>query len=221
MENYKGFYGIIEGNDGTGKSTQVEMLADWLRDEVGIAEVYTAHEPAGCPISDELRTIIKNGELERDPLTNALLFTAARRALWLQQAEPVLDRGGVVLTARSDISTVVYQGYGEGVDIQTIRDMTTRYMPKRYQFPDWQVYLDVDDSTREQRIAQRGEITNPDTFEAKDAAFQQRLRDGYRAEATHRGMQRVDAGRPIDAIQHELRARVKPHLSHCALRNSN
>ena len=92
-------YIVIEGQDATGKSTQVEMLANYLREQG--KEVVTMHEPDGdLESAHELRRIIKDKTYNLEPMTHVLLFTAARQELWRKLAEPVLKRGGFVVSAR-------------------------------------------------------------------------------------------------------------------------
>lgn len=199
-----GFYIVGEGNDGTGKSTQIDLLANYLQKEFAL-ETYVMHEPDGCPISSEIRTIIKNGELERDPVTNVLLFTASRHETWFREAMPVLERGGAVLSARNSLSTEIYQGIAEGLGVDYVRQVTSAFMNERYMNPDLTVIFDVDDATRQQRIAGRGALEKPDTFESRGGDFQALLNDGYREIARERGYQVINAARSIDAVQRSFR----------------
>jgi len=204
----RGKYVVIEGHDGTVKSTQVEMLSDLLSQR-GIESI-TTHEPAGSPVSDELRTIIKNGDLERDPITNLLMFTASRRATWLQMGESALNRGAWVLGARNWYSTMAFQGYGEGLDIEHIRDTTQQYTPQSYWKPDSTIILTMDDEEeRRKRIGGRGELENPDTFESKDAEFQKRVYDGYAQIAQDLEIPTVDASPEKYVVAQEIWRIVK------------
>lgn len=90
-----GRYLVIEGSDGTGKSTQVDLVAAYLCKR-GVATM-VIHEPAGTPMADALRGLVKDGRIPRQPLTNLLLFTAARYEAW-QVAQAALDRGQWVLS---------------------------------------------------------------------------------------------------------------------------
>lgn len=199
-----GKYIVVEGNDGTGKSTQVELLADYLREQG--KEVYVLHEPAGTPIADAIRTVIKDGSLERDGYTNLLLFTAARHENW-KVAKTALERGAWVLSARNYISTEVYQGYGEGLDVAMIRDVTRTFTDETYMRPDYTFVLHLPaGDEREARIQQRGELETKDTFESRDDAFQSKINDGYQKVAASYGFQLIDADQSIDDIQIEIRA---------------
>lgn len=201
----RGKYVVIEGNDGTGKSTQVELLAEHLRTN-GI-DTFVTHEPAGTPIADAIRTVIKNGELERDGLTNLLLFTAARHENW-RQAKNELVKGKWVISARNFISTEVYQGYGEGIPIEQIHGITREFTDDQYMKPDFTFVLSLDNDARDKRIKQRGALTHKDTFEARDREFQDKLNLGYIETAKRYGFPLIDANRSIDDIQAEIRELV-------------
>ena len=104
-------YIVIEGQDGTGKSTQAELLKKHF--ESAGKEVVMLEEPDGdLPQAHDLHDMILTRGYNLEPLTNVLLFTAARVELWKKIAEPVLKRGGVVISARNYWSTLAYQGYG-------------------------------------------------------------------------------------------------------------
>jgi dTMP kinase len=202
-----GKYIVIEGADGTGKSTQLELLEQYLKDQGH--EVLVVQEPGGDPLSDKLRDIIKDGSLARDPWTNVLLFTAARRSVWLQTIKPALDNGKWVIAARNYISTVAYQGYGEGVDIQNILDYTRDNVSDAYMSPDLVVVLTInDEDARDSRIGQRSAEYDLDTFESKPQVFQQAMQDGYAKFASERRLTTIDANQSIEAIQQEIRSKL-------------
>ncbi len=202
-----GQYIVVEGNDGTGKSTQVEQLAEWLQDAHNI-QAYIAHEPAGTPMADAIREVIKNGTLERDPQTDLLLFTASRREIWLR-ARRELALGHWVLSARNYLSTEAYQGYGDGVPLETIRSVTREFVGEDYFAPDHTFILALtDEQERKNRIGNRGELETPDTFEMRDADFQRRVNNAYLRIAADHGIEVIDARRSIDDIQEEIRRAV-------------
>ena len=200
----QGEYIVIEGNDGTGKSTQVKQLAEYLESVHGI-ESFIAEEPAGTPIADEIRSLIKNGDLERTPETNLLLFTAARREIW-QRASRELQLGRWVLSARNYVSTLAYQGAGEGVDETLITDITRQFVDEDYMNPDHTIILTLgDSSTRTARIDNRGALEKPDTFESKPSDFQDRVNSAYIEIATKNNYPLIDASQSVDDIQQEIR----------------
>jgi dTMP kinase len=202
-----GKYIVIEGTDGTGKSTQVGLLRAALA-ERGIESI-EFHEPEGAPIADAIRTVIKNGDLERDGYTNLLLFTAARHEIWQQRARPALTEGKWVIAARNYYSTLAYQGYGEGLNRDLIVETTERFTEPLYMQPDHSLILTLnDEAERRKRISQRGELEKPDTFESRDDSFQQRISDGYLAIAQAYNLPLISASQPIDVVSSE----IKKHL---------
>lgn len=202
----RGKYIVIEGADGTGKSTQAQLLVDYLNSK-GIKAVMT-QEPGGVPIGEELRTIIKNGTLERDPWTNVMLFTASRRASWLQYIEPHLSDGTWVIASRSYISTIAYQGYGEGMNTGKIIDFTKDNVDERYLTPDKVVILTLgNEDTRKSRLGIRSaHDQHHDTFESMPDDFQTKMQDGYEKFAHEHILDLLDATKSIDDIQQEIRA---------------
>lgn len=203
---------VIEGNDGLGKSTQVEKIAERL-DSHGISSIQF-HEPGGVEISQEIRDVIKNGDLARTALTNVLLFTASRRENWLQEGRTALQDGTWVLLARNHWSTDVYQGFGEGVPIWQIHLLTRALVGNDYYSPDHKFILNsFDEAARERRIAQRGVLENPDTFESRDQAFQTRVNDGYRKIAKRYRIPLINADQSIEQVHEDIwTPYIAPHV---------
>lgn len=203
-----GKYIIIEGADGTGKSTQAELLVSYLNSN-GIKAALT-QEPGGVPIAEELRTIIKNGTLTRDPWTNVMLFTTSRRTSWLQSIKPALDAGTWVVASRNYLSTIAYQGYGEGVDIQKIIDFTRDNVDDGYLNPDKIIILTLGDETT--RLARLGERSahdqHHDTFESMPDDFQTRMQNGYEDYAMQHSLDIVNASRDIESISQDIQTIV-------------
>lgn len=188
---------IVEGTDGTGKTTVANLLAWQLRkNDIGVIRVDepdSAYDEQGTvlvPAAAELRKIIKNGEIERTADANVTLFTASRFANWATASRPGLQSGLWVVQARDDSSTNVYQGHAEGYGIEAVEAVTRDVLGEAYMSPDFRIILDFDDAKEEERLRRinsRGPLEKPDTFEMRDQAFQQRLRDGYRLLAGRRG----------------------------------
>ncbi len=183
MDRY-GTYIVIEGNDGTGKSTQVELLTRTLQEHgheaIMIEEPGSEDIEKSTPIANYLRSIIKDGQLQRDPEINLALFSAARRELWQNRISSALGRGSIVLAARNYFSTLAYQGRGEGLDEQHILEVTRLFTDPRYISPDLLLILTLEDETeRVSRIGKRGLLDRPDTFEARGSDFQTRVNQAY------------------------------------------
>lgn len=207
----RGKYIVIEGHDGTGKSTQVAAVRSKLQN-LGIESV-EFHEPDGTPIADEIRNLIKNGTLQRDSMTNLLLFSASRHDIWTKKAQPALAEGKWVVASRNYFSTLAYQGYGEGANLADILTITLIATDEHYMKPDIAVILDLhDEAERKKRINKRGELTNPDTFESKGDDFQIRVKNAYISIATERNIPIVSASQPIEDVTNDIWAIIKPFL---------
>ena len=200
----------LEGPDGSGKSSQISPLADFLRQQG--YPVLTTREPGGTPISDQVRTVLLN-RMENQamhPRTEILLFLAARAQLVEEVIRPRLAAGEIVLSDRYANSTLAYQGYGHGVDCDLLRqllDFATGCL-----WPDLTILLDVDVETGlRRRLSGGGEWNRLDAYAV---AFHQRVRQGYHALA-QRDPQRwvtVDGNRPLDEVQADLRRIITTRL---------
>ena len=190
-------YIVIEGQDGTGKSTQARLLEDYFKKQG--KEVVVMDEPDGdLPQAHDLHDMILTRGYDLDPLTNVLLFTAARVELWKKIAEPVLRRGGVVISARNYWSTIAYQGYGEGVSRSKIIRLTKDSLPEKYFKPDFGFILTVSDKVRLDRQKGRGKAT--ETFEAKPDDFQQKVNSAYPKIAKDFDLKLIDASGTIEEV---------------------
>lgn len=194
-------YIVIEGQDGTGKSTQAELLKKHFEDQG--KEVVMLEEPDGdLPQAHDLHDMILSRGYNLEPLTNVLLFTAARVELWKKIAEPVLKRGGVVVSSRNYWSTLAYQGYGEGISRSKIIRLTKEMLPDRYFKPDYGFILTVSDEVRYERQQGRGKAQ--ETFEAKPDIFQQKVNAAYPKIAKDFNLTLIDASPSIDEIFHQI-----------------
>lgn len=197
-------YIVIEGQDGTGKSTQVQLLADYFKAQG--KTILTLDEPDGdLPQAHDLHDLIlvKGKDYHLEPLTNVLLFTAARLELWKKIAEPTLAAGGIVISARNWWSTLAYQGYGEGISRNKIIRLTKTLLPASYVTPTHGLILTAPNDVREARFAARGKTI--ETFEAKPSDFQQRVNHAYPKIAKDFHLPIIDASASIDAVQSAIR----------------
>jgi len=206
-----GKYIVIEGHDGTGKSTQVGVIRKMLLDK-GIDSI-EFHEPAGNPIADSIRTILKNGTLPRTAMTDVLLFTAARCDIWNNLALPALKKGLWVVAARNYFSTLAYQGYGSGIDLTTIESITRMSIDDRYMKPDFAFILDLDDKAeRAKRISNRGKLQNPDTFESRSEDFQERVEQGYINIAKTHNLPTISANQTVEKVSVDIWEHITKHI---------
>ena len=166
----------FEGPDGSGKSTQIELLATELRESGH--EVVTVREPGGTPAGEKIRAILlgEGGAVSVDPRADALLFNASRAQLVADVIEPALARGAIVIADRFADSTLAYQGYGSGLPLDALRAIITFATAGRT--PDLTLLLDLAADQGLARKSGSGRTRFEDGF---DAAFHARVADGFRA----------------------------------------
>jgi dTMP kinase len=161
----------FEGPDGSGKTTQAGLLADWLREQ-GL-EVVTTREPGGTPLGEAIRDVVLHG-LEMTPWAEATLFASARAEHVERVIRPSLERGAWVVCDRYVDSSIVYQGIARGLGADEVlelnRTVTGGLMPGRT----FVLALGAGDA----RNRQNGYL---DRIEREDEPFRQVVADGYRA----------------------------------------
>ncbi|MDT8370025.1 MAG: dTMP kinase [Longimicrobiales bacterium] len=165
---------VLEGVEGAGKSTQVRLLAAWLQ-SMGIAHT-CAREPGGTPVGEAIRGVLLEArELDIPPETELFLMLGARAAFVRDVVRPALERGEVVIADRFDLSSLAYQGYGRGLDLDTVRRLNE--VATGGLRPDAWIVLDV--PVIEGRERQRADGKAPDRIEAAGISFLKRVREGY------------------------------------------
>lgn len=168
----------FEGGEGTGKTTQIQLLAEGLRAQGH--DVVTTREPGGAPGADSIRSLLVSGATDKwDPLSECLLLYAARREHLNKTIWPALRQGVWVLCDRFSDSTMAYQGYGHHVPkefIQSLYDSVVGAFA-----PDLTLILDLDVGIGLDRAnARNTESANrEDRFERLDRSFHERLREGF------------------------------------------
>jgi dTMP kinase len=168
----------FEGPDGSGKSTQISLTAEYLR-RLGY-DVLCTREPGGTAIGDQIRRVLHDvANTEMADRAEVLLYSASRAQLVHQVILPHLEQGGVVLCDRYADSTYAYQGYGRQLDFEVVR-VITRFATQALK-PDITIYLDLDVNEGLNRkeaanIAGQGEWNRMDQLEL---AFHERVRAGY------------------------------------------
>lgn len=195
----------LDGLDGTGKSTQCRLLANWLRSRA--FEVTTCIDPGGTPLGQQLRTLVLDHRPGMSLLCEALLFMASRAQLVADVIRPALEAGRVVVSDRYLLANVVYQGHGGGLDPEKLWEVG-RFAAGGLE-PDLTVVLDV---PPEVALARRDRP--PDRVESRGADYHARVRRGFLAEADRRRdrVRVVDATPPVDVVQEAIRREVEPLL---------
>ena len=199
----------LEGPEGSGKTTQLPLLADYLRQH-GF-NVLTTREPGGTSISEQIRTVLHNLEnKEMNPRTEILLYQASRAQLVEQVIKPHLKVGGVVLSDRYADSTLAYQGYGHQIDIESLRILVT--FATGGLKPDLTILLNLDVETGLRRKELKGEWNRLDAY---DLDFHQRVRKGYvqLVQAEPERWEVVDASLSPRKVQEEMRRLVAERLN--------
>ena len=197
-----GFFITLEGGEGAGKSTQIALLADALR--AAGRDVVVTREPGGSAGAEAIRGLILNGGFGFSSLTEALLFSAARRDHVEKTVRPALARGAIVLCDRFADSTRAYQGASGNVDpaiiaaLETIAVETTR--------PDLTLIFDLPAATGLQRAHARRGAGDVDRFEGEALAFHEKLRTGFLdiAKAEPKRCIVINADRAIDDIAADI-----------------
>jgi dTMP kinase len=208
-----GWFITIEGPEGAGKTTQAQRLAVALdaRGD-GRGDSLVTREPGGTWLGERLRDLLlaRTGSgAPADPLTDAFLFNAARRQLVVEVLRPALDAGRTVICARYADSTLAYQGYGAGVDLDRLRALQVAATDGLT--PDLTILLDVPPEVGLARKAP-GDVTR---FEAEfDLAFHRRVRNGFLALAAAEPgrFAVIDATMPPDDVATEAARAVASML---------
>lgn len=168
---FRGRFIVFEGLDFTGKSTQVKILADRLR-EAGLP-VTTTREPGGTPLSERLRQVLlSEGNKELLPLSELLIFITCRAQLCAEVIEPALREGRVVVSSRYRLSSLAYQGYGRGIDLELIRRLNDAATDGRH--PDLTFLIDLPAEVALTRKRGKGDRIEQEQFD-----FYERVRRGY------------------------------------------
>jgi dTMP kinase len=199
----------FEGSEGSGKSTQIELLAAHLREND--YRVVTTREPGGTNIGEQVRLCLHDvANKEMTPAAEALLYSASRAQLVEELIKPALERGDIVISDRYSDSTLAYQGYGRQQDLEalaTITDFATGGLR-----PDLTLFLDVSVADG---LSRRSEgDTEMNRMDLQALAFYERVRAAYFALAD-REPERwiiVDANRPVGEVQQDVREYVESYL---------
>ena len=200
----RGRFIVLEGADGVGKTTQVALLSAWM-DALGVASLIT-REPGGTPVGEAIRSVVLHrADLDVPPESELLLILAARAAFVRQVVRPALESGTTVVADRFALSTLAYQGYGRGLELDRVRagiDIATGGLR-----PDLYVLLDLPVEEASERRSRSAAA--PDRIEREGAAFRRAVRDGYLALVeSEPDVELVDARGTPEEVHERIRGRI-------------
>ncbi|MDX2096594.1 MAG: dTMP kinase [Leptolyngbyaceae cyanobacterium bins.59] len=212
---------VFEGIEGSGKTTQIQSLQEWLRagegleilsQEAMIPQVVVTREPGGTAIGQHLRQLLLTGMGTEEAIQDRteLLLYAADRAQHVEGfLKPLLQQGTWILCDRYIDSTVAYQGYGRGLDLDLIHQLNG--IATGGLQSDLTLWLDLEVEQGLTRTRQRGDL---DRIEQADLSFHQRVRQGYRALAQASPDRRVaiDASPGPSIVAQQIQATLKEYL---------
>ncbi|MCC5906538.1 MAG: dTMP kinase [Balneolaceae bacterium] len=196
----------FEGIDGCGKSTQIELLKKWF-EKKGV-EYSVFREPGGTDISERIRALLLHETDEMDPVTELLLFSAARSQLIREKVIPLLKLNRIVILDRFFDSTTAYQGYGRGsADLKSIQNLNR--LATHQVKPDLTFYLKISPEEAENRIS----AVDKDRIENAGSAFFKKVADGYDILAQNETrFHTLDAAIPVDEIHKQIRQIIETRL---------
>lgn len=201
----RGKFITFEGIDGAGKSSHVQWLADWLREQ-GFS-VRLTREPGGTLLGEKLRALLLSEAMHLE--TETLLMFAARREHLAQVIEPALERGEWVVCDRFTDATYAYQGGGRGLDLEKLRSLES--WTHDHLQPDLTLLFDLPFQVARERIA--NSARELDRFEQERADFHERVRQAYldRAAANPTRIRTIDADKELQVIRLLLEDIVSTH----------
>lgn len=204
-----GLFLTMEGPDGAGKSTQIELLRDYLSRKG--YDIIVCREPGGTKISEAIRQVILNKDFtEMGHMTELLLYTAARAQLMEEVIRPALKEGKVVICDRFVESSAVYQGIARGMGVELVYEINQYAIGDT--LPDLTIMIDLDAKIGISRKKEQAEL---DRMELEALDFHEKVVDGYRklADLHSERIQKVDGNQTIEEIHKQITAAVDKIIS--------
>lgn len=199
----KGLFIVMEGPDGSGKTTQINLLKEYL-EEAGY-ECLITREPGGTVIGEKVRQLILNPEhKEMSPVTEMLLYAASRAQLVHEVIGPALEEGKIVISDRFVDSSIVYQGIARKLGISTVSAVNAPGIG--IYRPDGIFFIDLSEA---EGLRRKKEQKNLDRMEQEGIDFHHMVSEGYRKVLSGKPeVMKIDGGRSIDTIQKKIRNHV-------------
>tara|TARA_B110001452_G_scaffold251334_1_gene240308 strand:+ start:139 stop:792 length:654 start_codon:yes stop_codon:yes gene_type:complete len=207
----RGLFITFEGGEGSGKTTQIQKLKNWIESNTDSVNLCLTREPGGTIEAESIRALLLNGAASKwQPTSEAMMMSASRHEHVIHLIKPALARGDIVICDRFTDSTHVYQGYVGGVDnalLEVLDQLSCQGL-----VPDLTLLLDMDSNAGLARTIQRGDAES--RFESKGAAFHQKVRQSFveRAEKFPNRIVKIDGARPADAVTMDVIAAVRALL---------
>ena len=168
----KGFFITFEGTEGSGKSTQMKLLCERLRQDG--QETVLTREPGGCELAEKVRGLLLDGKSEISPLAELLLFEGARAQHVSEIIRPELEKGNIVICDRFIHSTIAYQGYARGLNIGLVQSLNEIAVQGCY--PDLTIFLHIEPDLSFER---KGGMDKGDRMEMQGLEFHHEVSRGF------------------------------------------
>ncbi len=210
MEN--GIFITIEGPEGAGKTTIIEMLLEKLESEG--YPIMKTREPGGIEIAEQIRSVILNkNNTAMDGRTEALLYAAARRQHLVEKVLPAIEQGFIVLCDRFIDSSLAYQGFARGIGMDEVYSINTFAIENR--MPDATLYFDIDPEIGLKRINEhKGREVN--RLDLEDLEFHRKVREGYQllsSKYSNRIIE-IDASQPLEKVYEIAESNIRSIIQH-------
>lgn len=206
----KGYFIVFEGGEGSGKSTILEMIYNWMIENN--IDCIKTREPGGIKIAEQIRNVILDKDnTEMDGRCEALLYAAARRQHLVEKVIPALESGKVVLCDRFLDSSLAYQGHARGLGIEEIYNIN-KFAIGEY-LPDLSLIFDLDPETGLERI-NKNKDREVNRLDLEKIDFHNKVREGYNIllGSGNNNRVKIDASQTIDEVFESVKKVIKLHL---------
>jgi len=197
----EGFFITFEGIEGSGKTTQIRLLADYLQNKG--YEVLVSREPGGTPLGEKIRNLLLDPQYDfMDYRTEVLLYAADRAQHVKEKIKPALQKGKIVISDRFADSNLAYQAAGRGLDYEMVYQINDWVIDSTW--PDLTFILDIDIKEGLNRARAQSSEAEGDRLEREVDEFHQRVRDAYLKMAEKERFALVNAGESIENVQKNI-----------------
>ncbi len=199
----KGLFIVFEGGEGTGKTTAIESIYDWIQEKD--LKCIKTREPGGIKISEEIRQVILDKDnTKMDGRTEALLYAAARRQHLVEKVIPALNEGYVVLCDRFIDSSLAYQGFARGLGIDEVMSIN-KFAIGEY-MPDLSILFDLEPKIGLERISTSGE-REINRLDLEKIDFHEKVREGYNKvyKENRDRIVKINAAQPKEGVLKEIK----------------